>query len=732
VNDLKRFYMRWYGAANAVLTVAGDVKTEEVLKMAEKYFGRIGKGPEVKLQAAVPATLAATRYISYEDQVKFPLLNTAWPTAQANTKEDAALDVLAQVLAGTQSSPLYKAFIESKKATSAQAFQYSRELAGQFHISIRANAGTRLSETEKELQHVLAEWEKTGVTDDDMKKFKARYKSDTYSGLTTVQGKGAQLAHYFTLTGNANNLKVDMQRYLGLTKEDVMNVYKKYIKGKPAVVLSCLPKEQGDLRAQPDNWKMYERTIETESPEYRNLTYTEPKDDFDRSKIPAAKPASPVPVPDFYTMKLANDIPLIGVTETEIPKVNILISFRAGHRFEPKAKAGMSMLLARMLEKSTKKTKTEEIEARLDRLGSSMDIYSGDEDLNVNISSLSENLSETMKIVEECLLEPKFDSTEFALEKKKQLDGIMQAQTSAAAMADMAFRKVLYGNDHVMRYTNNGDAETVNGITLDDVKGYYGKFSSGIISVAVTGDVKKEAIGSHLGFLSKYRVGTPLGADNSATPKIDKTRIYFVDKKGAAQSEIRIGYIALPYDAYGDYYKSNIMNFSFAGAFNSRTNYLLREIKGWTYGTRGYFSGTQFPGPYTISGGFKSNTTDSTLTEIFGELKKYVSGGIKDDELEFARNAMLQSDALKYESPFQKLGFIKRVLDYNLSRDYVARQSEILKTINKDEINSLAKKYLPYEQMAVVVVGDKATNLEKVKKLGYEVVEMDVNGKVVN
>jgi zinc protease len=182
----------------------------------------------------------------------------------------------------------------------------------------------------------------------------------------------------------------------------------------------------------------------------------------------------------------------------------------------------------------------------------------------------------------------------------------------------------------------------------------------------------------------------------------------------------------------GDFYKSTIMNFSFAGAFNSRTNYLLREIKGWTYGTRAGFSGTKFTGPYTMSGGFKSNTTDSTLVEIFKEFKKYTTGGITEDELSFTKSAMVQSDALKYESPMQKLGFIKRVLDYDLPRDYVAQQIKLLNGISKEEINALAKKYLPYEKMVVVVVGDKAANLEKVKKLGYEVSEIDVEGRIIS
>ena len=120
------------------------------------------------------------------------------------------------------------------------------------------------------------------------------------------------------------------------------------------------------------------------------------------------------------------------------------------------------------------------------------------------------------------------------------------------------------------------------------------------------------------------------------------------------------------------------------------------------------------------------------MVELSKELKKYYDGGITDEELAFTKNAMLQSDALKYESPMQKLYFIKRVLDYNLPKDFVAKQTQILNGITKNEINDLAKKYLPYTKMAIIVVGDKATNFEKVKALGYEVVELDSNGKKIN
>ena len=92
---------------------------------------------------------------------------------------------------------------------------------------------------------------------------------------------------------------------------------------------------------------------------------------------------------------------------------------------------------------------------------------------------------------------------------------------------------------------------------------------------------------------------------------------------------------------------------------------------------------------------------------------------------------MAQSDALKYESPFQKLGFVKRILDYNLPKDYVKQQGDILKNITKQEINDRAKKHLPYNNMVILIVGDKASNFEKVKALGYDITELDLNGNEI-
>ncbi len=728
VNDLKRFYMRWYGCNNATLTVAGDVNTDQVVKLAEKYFGSIPRGPEVKPQVIAPVKLTEDRYISYEDNVKFPLIQLVWPTVGADNNDEPALDVLSSILSDGKSSPFYTKLIKAQKAISANVYNSTRELAGQFEIRVRANKDAALADMEKEIRQLLTEWESKGISDDEIQKFKAGYQSDLYNGLTTVQGKGSQLAAYQTYRGNPNSLGYDLNRYMKVTKEDVMRVYNTYIKNQKGVILSCVPKGKSNLKAHEDTWKMYPRNIQKESSEYQNLSYNEPKDSFDRSKKPVSGENVVINVPKYWTNNFPNGIKLIGVKSDDVPKVNIQISLSAGHRYEPADKSGLAYLTTDLMNESTQLHTAEQISDMLNKLGSNIDVSANASEVVLYITSLSQNVDATIKIAEEMLFKPKFDNEEFERVKKQLQDYITQQNALPVAIADRAYNKLLYGEGHIMSYPVVGTAETVKSITLDDIKKYYAEhFSPSVAKVVVTGDITKEQVLPKLAFLQAWKDIKIVKPTEPALPKIDKTHIYFVDKKGAPQSEIRACFMAFPYDVTGEYYKSSIMNFPFGGAFNCRVNINLREQHGFTYGARAGFNGNIFDGMYAMSSGVRANATDSSLVEFLKEMKNYADNGITDEELSFTKNSMGQADALKYEAPQQKAGFMKRILDYNLDASYVDAQNKILKSITKEEINQLAKKNLKYNNMIIVVVGDKESNLEKVKKLGYEVIELDLN-----
>ena len=368
----------------------------------------------------------------------------------------------------------------------------------------------------------------------------------------------------------------------------------------------------------------------------------------------------------------------------------------------------------------------------LDGLGSSIDVSGGTNEISVNISSLTENIDKTLAIAEEVLLSPKFSQEDFDRSKKQQLDAIQQQMVNAGAIAEISFMRLLYGSGHIMAMPAIGTTETVSKLTLEDVKAYYAKFfTPGATKVMLVGNLTQLQLMPKMKFLSKWAGAKVDRPAEPTLPVIAKTMIYFIDKKGAPQSEIRIGGLSMPYDATGDYYKSTIANFPFGGAFNGRVNLLLREKRGFTYGARGGFNGGRWDGTFVMSAGVRANATDSAVVDFMSEMKRYAEGGMTADELAFTKSSLGQSDALKYEAPFQKASFLKRLLDYNLDGSYVKQQTQILQTITLADLNALAKKKLNYNNVNIVIVGDKAANLDKIKKLGYDVKVLDLNGKEV-
>lgn len=733
VNDLKNFFMRWYGPNNAVLTVAGDVTPAQVVKLVEKYYGSIPRGPEVKPMPKDPVTLDKDRYISYEDNIRFPLIQFTFPTVPNMHPDEAPLDVLAEIIGGGKNSIMYKNFVKNQVALQANAMNPCQELGGKFQVSVLPFPGRTLAEMDSMIRISLAEFEKRGVTEEDLKKYKAQFEAQMIQRISSVSGKASQLASYYTFMGDANYIKKDMQRYLNVTKEDVIRVYNKYIKNKPAVVLSVVPKGQKELVAKPDNYTIPERNVDNpESSEYKNLTYNKPKDSFDRSKRPGSGPNPVVQVPDYWTETLPNGLKMIGTPSDEIPSVTLMLSIEAGHRYEDKSKAGIAQITADLMNESTLKHSAEQISNDLDMLGSSIDVSAGSNEISITVTSLTKNLDKTLKLFEEILLQPKFDQEEFDRSKNQQLEAIANQVTQPVSIANNVFNKLLYGEGHIMSIPTLGTTETVNNITLDDVKEYYrNNIVPSISQLVVVGDVKKEAILPKLAFLNTWADRKVVRNVEPGAPMQDKTKIFLINKDKAAQSEIRMGYMSLPYDATGEFYKAQMMNYVLGGAFNSRINLNLREARGFTYGANSGFRGNRYPGPFVAQAGVRSNATDSSIVEMMKEIRKYAEEGIMPQELEFIKSSVGQSDALKYENSWQKAGFLKKILDYKLDKDFVAKQNEILKSLTAEEVNALAKKLLPYEKMAIVVVGDKASIYDGLVKTGYEIVEMDPEGNII-
>lgn len=732
VQDLKNFFLRWYGPNNATITIGGDIKPADVVKMVDKYFGSIPRGPEVTKTVLPQAVVDKDRYVSFVDNyAKLPLLTKAYPTVANYDKDMAALDCLAQVLGQGKNSVMYQQLVKTQKALNASASSNLSELAGVFSFQVVPYPGKSLASMDSLVKEALASFEKRGVTDEDIIKFKGGIESQFINRLQSVSGKVSQLAAFQTYTGNPNMIGQQLEMNRAVTKEDVMNAYNKYIKGKGCVTVSVLVKGQNAAPAMADNYEVDNSNYKRPNYGYDGLKYVKATDNFDRKKQPGVGANPVVKVPAFTTKQTPNGIKMIFVQSNELPIVNISIRIPGGQIAETNmpSKSGVAGLTAAMLNEDTKKYTAEQMAVELLKIGSNINISSSFDGTVFNVQTLKKNLSKTLELLEERMLNPNFTQANFSRLQKQAMEGFKQAKSQPSAIADEVFDKLNYGNA-ILGMSASGNETTVKALTLKDVQDFYNNnLSSRNARVVVVGDVKESEILPKLAFLNKLPNKTVSYVKPAMAAPITATKIYLIDVPKAAQTEFRVGTPTnLLYDATGEFYKLGLVNYTLGGDFNSRLNINLREDKGWTYGARSGFSGNQYSGGFDFSSGIRADATDSALVEVIKEIKNYAAKGITEEELSFMKMAIGQRDALAYETGGQKAGFVGRILQYNLPANFVTTQSNILKNMKKAELDALAKKWLDVDKMNILLVGDKVKILPGLQKMGYEIVELDVDG----
>ncbi|MEX0966507.1 MAG: pitrilysin family protein [Bacteroidia bacterium] len=732
VEDLKAFFLRYYGPNNAYLTISGDFDYDNALQLVERYFGGIPAGPELARIQPRPFRLTADRFISYPDKIHFPLLQFVYPTVPAFHEDEAPLDMLSDILGSSKESIFYQTLVKSQKAAQAYVFQPAYQLAGEFQLNAFAYPNVGLKEIEDIFYSNLEHVAKNGISEKDLERAKAGHEAQFIYGLESVKGKATRLASYQYLIGEPGFTEKDIDRYNGVSSEDVMRVFKKYIYAKPKLVITAYPEDKPETVTHPDNYT----TPAKPSPQKEGLKTKKriTHETFDRSAKPQAPKAKLPIVPEFKQDVLANGLKIVASRNKEVPAVALRLYIDCGHWRDPKGQEGLAYVLAGMLSESTLNFSSEEISSQIERLGSQIQIKADREYMHAEVKSLTKNFMPTMELLREVLFRPAFLEEDFQRVKMQQLEHITNQAKQPATLVSKAFSGIIYGNDHVYSTPTLGTYESVSSITLEDVKNFYkNNFLPDNAKLVSCGDVGEDEVLAALGEIGTWESGVYPSEEFFAIKKLPETRVYLVNKDDAPQSEIRVGYLALPFDATGPYFKSQIMNYPLGGAFNSRINLNLREDKGYTYGAGSFFYGSKFPGPFTVYTSVRADATAHAVEEIMRELEDFRKKGMSAEELQFTKNSLGQRDALKYETNYQKLNFLMKIAEYNLDKDFVKEQSAILNGITKHELDDIATQHLPADQMAIVIVGNSNRILPGLEKLGYgKVVELDVNGAVAS
>jgi zinc protease len=729
LEDVKSFHSRWYVPNNATLVLSGDFDTAQAKAWVEKYFNDIPKGEAVERPAPRPAPLAETVRLSHEDNfATLPLLSLAWPGPPAFDKDVWPTMLLMDLLTDGQEAPLNKSVVEDAKlAGEVGALVNDGQIAGFAGFIVTGFDGVDLDDVQTAIDTGLAAFKQSGVEPEALARVKAVAESRFLADLGTVNGKGAALARYDGLLGRSDFVDEDLARLRAVTAEDVMRVFATYIEGKPHVAASFVPKGQAALALEGSTVaKVVEEPIVqgAEAPidasADRPAEQTKTASSFDRAVEPpfGAPPVVNAPAP--WTAELSNGLAISGIEDRELPLVAFEFSIDGGRLREDPARPGLANVTAEMLTRGTETKTRAEFENALKTLGAQVRVGAGDERIFVSGNTLARNFPATIALVEEMLLHPRWDAAELDLVKASVTAQIQGERAEPNVIADRVLSRLTWGPDHILGKGPLGTEATVASFQPADLAAFH---TAGLhpsnARLRIAGAVSKAEAETALASLATaWAAGTaaPVTATTPAAP--GPTKVYFYDVPGAKQSVIIFANPG-PARADADFYPATATNFILGGGgFASRLTQQLREGKGYTYGIRSGFQGGATNGEFRVSSPVRSNVTLEAVTLMRDIVRDYGATFTAED-LELTRASLAKSRARSFESLNAKLGMLANIGDLGLPADYVARENAVLDGLTLEQVQDVAKRLITPDTMHIVVVGDAATQAQRLTALGY-------------
>ena len=737
VQDVRDFFTKWYGPNNATLVVAGDYDREQTVAWIEKYFGELPTAEPVADPTPMHVTLTETKRAYYEDNfARSPELNMIFPTVERYGADAYALNMLGRLFSDGKKAPLYKVIVEEQKlAPSASAYNSSRELTGEFRVRVRAFPGTSLSEVEEAIQESFSRFETERFTEDDLNRIKAQTETGFYNGISSVLGKGFQLASYNEFAGSPGFISEDIANSLAVTEADVWRVYEEYVKDKNFVLTSFVPRGGEDLIASGSELFTLEEESITQAgaaldaAEVAVAAVEAIPSSFDRSAEPAKGPVPTVTLPSVWTHTYDNGLRLYGVQHSELPLVQFSVRLKGGLLLDDINKVGVANLLTDIMMEGTEHKTPLELEEAIDEMGANISMGTGQEYVVLRANGLKSKIEDVYEVVEEILLEPRWDDTELTRIKEETIEAINRAKVNPGAIGNNVFSRLVYGEDHILGHDTYGSVETVEQITMNDIRTFYdANVSPSIAHISIVGDISQsEAVELFSPLNEKWPAKDVVFPDYPTPEFPNRSAVYFVDMPGARQSQIFVGHLGTE-RMDPQYYAATVMNYQLGGNFNSVLNMTLREEKGYTYGARSSISGGLHSGLFMASSAVQANAT-SESAQIFKDSIVRYREGIAEEDLTFVKNALIQSNARRFETLGAIQGMLDEIATYGLPADYVMQQQAVVQGMTLDEHRRISQEYIHPDRMTYVIVGDAATQLRGLRGLGLgNPIRLDVDG----
>jgi zinc protease len=421
--------------------------------------------------------------------------------------------------------------------------------------------------------------------------------------------------------------------------------------------------------------------------------------------VPGPAPTLSLPAPE--RRRLGNGLEVVYVRHGSLPLAHATLVLPAGSSSDPAQMPGLATFVAEMLDEGAAGRDALELSAALELLGAQLQTGAGTDAAFIDLEVLRSRLPEALALMADVAARPEFPEADLRRLRDQRITALASARDEPSIIAGNAFTRLVFGEDHP--YGRLASTEATREMDRAALTAFHGShYRPGGATLILVGDVDPASF--HAEVERAFGAWQGNAEEPVAVPRVEnpeETRIFLIDKPGAAQSEIRVGHPGVA-RSNPDYFPLVVLNTILGGSFTSRLNTNLRETHGFAYGAGSSFGMRLGQGPFLASSAVFTAKTDSAVVEFFNELRRIREEPVPQDELDRARNYVALGLPRRFETSAGVAGQLADLEIHGLSMDFFNSYVPRVMAVTAADVQRVAREYLHPERAVVVVVGDLA------------------------
>lgn len=690
---MQEFYKKFYNPNNATIVLVGDFNETAALNLITRYFGKI-KNDTDSIYDSIPKEkeqIKEKRTI-IKKAGSFKILEIVYHVTDVKDNDIYSLNILEEILIKGKKSLLKKKLIEKGFATEVSGGTEANRDPGLFQIVVSLTPKT----THKKVEGIiLSEIDKLIHPPPSKKEIEGainRIKASYLFGLDGTYNQALNIG-YFEIINTWKQSQFWIDKISKVTQEDTARVLNKYFKKQNRTIGYFIPKLQ-----KGEKYEALPISIGT-THNYKKASTLEKTQTFTTNLF------------KYEKIHLQDNSDLLLYKDINLPITYISGVIKGGSSLLPKDKEWYCQLITRTLEKGSKKYTKEEIEEILDNTGSQINFSCDEESFKFTLASINDNLSKSIDLLFDILMNPSFPKEEFEKEKEKLTAEINESRDNTSENASRRFSQIIYSKDHP--YYSNTFSEDISLIKKIDIKKIKDIHNSLIR--------KNKAIITLVSNLNGNELINQINDSIDAGKPKEKGEIDIPDTllrenpktetivlKDKMQSDVFLGHAGNLKRTDPDFYKMNIANYILGGSsLSSRLSKRVRDNAGLTYTIYSYLNTSHGKGEFGIYFGSNNTNVDKAIELTKDELKKFVKNGITEEELKRAKASLIDSFVSRNLSTYKNItNTLSGIKFYDLGENYINDYPRIINSLKLDEINIAIKKYIHPEKLNIVIAGE--------------------------